>query len=145
MENCFQHNQEVLSEPGKRPWGNSMSLHIYMDEIDFLCGLASVKSLSLFFPLLECVCLCSCRTLFYKIENIFPGCCKLLLNNVALSLAVVPRATWPGSDKWPIVEVHRAGWITMLSWEYGSLVHGWWKVWKCGSVMSSWRGQLCYD
>lgn len=30
------------------------------------------------------------------------------------------RATWPSSDKWPILEAFRTGWIMMLSWEYGS-------------------------
>lgn len=72
--------------------GNLMSLHIYMNEIDFLCGLTSVRSLSLslFFPLPRCVCLCPCRTLFYKMENIFPSCCKLLSNNGALSPAIIP-------------------------------------------------------
>lgn len=46
--------------------------------------------LFLSFHLLVRVCLCSCTTLFYKLENIFPGWCELLLNNGAPCLVIIP-------------------------------------------------------
>ena len=63
-----------------------------MDYINLLSGPVSVSFLLFFFSfhLSVYMCLHSCRTLFYKTENIFPGWYKLLSNNEAPSRIIIP-------------------------------------------------------
>lgn len=129
-ENSFRA-QEMIK-------GNFLSVYIYigLNLSPIWTSFSFLLLFSSFFFLVH-VCLHSCRTLFYKTENIFPGWCKLWSNNGTSSPVIIPMP--PGRAQinglfWRRVDLDE-------SWCYpgnvAALLPGWWNICKCGLVLST--------